>query len=77
MTGLTTLDMLYIALTVFVSVIWVLLSIVLFRLIAILGVIKEITDYYHTVKAYFSMYAKIPEIIKEKVFEVIWKGKHK
>lgn len=71
MTELTILDILYISLIAFVSVIWVLLAIVLVRLIKILWVVQEISAYYYTVKEYLAMYARIPEIIKEKVFELI------
>ena len=74
MVELTTLDILYIALTAFVSVIGVLLAIVLVKLIKILWVVQEITDYYYTIKGYFATYAKIPEMIKDKLFEIIkWK----
>lgn len=75
MTWLTTLDILYIVLSLFTSIIWVLLTIVLIRLIKILWVVVEITNYYNIFKNYLSMYAKIPEMIKEKVFEIIWKKK--
>lgn len=72
---LTTLDLLYIVLTLFVSIIGILLTIALIRLIKILWVVQEITDYYYTVKKYIAMYSQIPEIIKDKVFEIIWKKK--
>lgn len=75
MTVLTTLDILYLVLAFFTSIIWVLLTIVLIRLIKILWVVVEITDYYKVIKSYISMYAKIPEMIKEKVFEIIKKNK--
>lgn len=72
---LTTLDFLYIVLSIFVTIIWVLLTVALMRLVKILWVVQEITDYYYTVKKYMSMYSKIPHIIKDKVFEIIGKKK--
>lgn len=68
---LTTLDILYIALTAFVSVIWVLLSIVLFKLIKVLNVAVEITEYYFKIKSIFVAYSSIPQIIKEKVMSIL------
>ena len=68
---LTTLDILYIALTCFVSVIGVLLAIVLFKLSKILSVVSEITGYYNTVKHALATYAKAPEKLKQKIKEVV------
>lgn len=72
---LTTLDLLFVVLTVFITIIWVLLVIALLRLIKILGVVQEITDYYYTVKKYVAMYSQIPELVKDKVLEIIWRKK--
>ena len=71
MLTLTTLDILHIVLTIFTAIIGTLLTIVLFRVIKILWPVMEIVWYYNQVKEYLSMYAKIPGMIKEKVFEVI------
>lgn len=71
MTGLTTLDILYIVLITFFSVIWVLLTIVLIKLIKILKVAQEVTDYYYTVKEYLAMFERIPGIIKDKILDII------
>ncbi|MDD3646366.1 MAG: hypothetical protein PHH06_03065 [Candidatus Gracilibacteria bacterium] len=72
---LTTLDLLFVVLTVFITIIGVLLVIALLRLIKILGVVQEITDYYYTVKKYVAMYSQIPELVKDKVLEIIGRKK--
>lgn len=72
MITLTSLDILYITLSLFTAVIWTLLSIVLFRVIKILWPVMEILWYYEQVKSYIAMYSQIPWLVKDKVFEVIW-----
>ena len=72
---LTTLDLLYIVLSLFVTIIWVLLTIALIRLVKILWVVQEISGYYYDVKKYMAMYAKIPSMIKDKIFDIIGKKK--
>lgn len=72
MLTLTTLDILYITLSIFTWVIWTLLAIVLFRVIKILWPILEMLDYYKQFKSYLSAYSQIPTMVKERVFEVIW-----
>lgn len=70
LTTLNSLDILYITLSIFVAIIWTLLSIVLFRLIKILWPVMEIVWYYNKLKEYLAMYAQIPSLIKEKIFEL-------
>jgi len=71
MQALTTLDVLYIVLTIFTVIIGTLLAVVLYRVIKILWPITEMVWYYKQVKAYLSLYAQIPLIVKEKILEFI------
>lgn len=64
---LTILEVLYVAIIVFISIIWTLLSIALFRLLKVLKVVVEITDYYNKLKQILGVYSKAPEIFKEKL----------
>ncbi len=70
---LTVLDILYIVLIVFTTIIWTLLIIVLLRLIKILWPIVEIAEFYEKIKLVLVSYAYIPEIIKEKIASVFKK----
>ncbi len=72
MITLTTLDILYIVLSLFTVIVWTLLTIILFKVIKILNPVLEIVDYYNQFKSYLASYKTIPNIIKEKVFEIIW-----
>ncbi len=72
MITLTTLDILYIVLSIFTAIIGTLLAIVLFRVIKILTPVLEIVDYYNQFKSYIASYKAIPGIIKEKIFDIIW-----
>jgi hypothetical protein len=72
MLTLTTLDILYIVLSIFTTIIGTLLAIVLFRVIKIMWPVLEMLWYYEQLKSYLSAYAQIPSMVKEKVFEVIW-----
>jgi len=72
---LTTLDILYITLSIFTWIIGTLLAIVLFKVIKILWPIQEMAGYYNTVKSYIAMYAQIPAMVKEYVFELLTKNK--
>ena len=72
MVTLTTLDILYIVLSLFTVIIWTLLAIVLFKVIKILNPVLEMVDYYNQFKAYLASYRAIPFIIREKIFEIIW-----
>ena len=66
---LTILEILYIVLIIFTSIIWTLLTIVLVRVLKILWPITEIVGIYEKIKGLFSTYANIPDLIKEKVKE--------
>jgi len=61
------LDLYYIVLLFFTIVIWILLILILLRVLKILWVIIEITNYYNILKEYISIYARIPEFIKNKI----------
>lgn len=74
MITLTTLDILYITLSIFTAIVGTLLSIVLFRVIKILGPVMEILEYYEKIKSYLAMYAQIPTMVKDKIFEIFSKS---
>ena len=65
------LEMLYIVLIVFTSVIWTLLIIVLLRVVKILWPVVEMVAVYNKIKQALSVYAHIPELIKERVKEIL------
>jgi len=73
MDALTTLDLLYIALTVFVSVIGVLLAILLYKVIQILAPIQDLTSKYYSVKSYVNQFNELPEVVRSKVMSFIGK----
>ncbi len=75
--SLTILEMLYVVLIVFSSIIWTLLIIVLIRVLKILWPLTEIADFYNKIKKILSWYSQIPEIIKESVKEKFWKSEEK
>ena len=62
---LTILEILYIVLIAFSSVIWTLLIIVLVRVIKILWPVMEIIEFYNKIKQIFSAYASIPDKLKD------------
>lgn len=68
---LTILEILYIVLIMFTSIIWTLLAIVLVKVLKILGPVTEVVEMYNKVKQMFKAYANIPEAIKEKVADVL------
>lgn len=74
MEALTTLDLLYISLSMFTVIIGTLITIVLIRVIKILGPVVEIVWFYNKIKQILSAYSQIPDMIKEKVKETM-KGK--
>lgn len=73
MEALTTLDMLYIALTAFVSVIGVLLAILLYKIIKIITPVQDLTSKYYNVKGYVNQFNELPDIVKDKVMGFIGK----
>lgn len=73
MDALTTLDILYICLSIFVSVIWILFAILLYKVIKILAPIQDLSSKYYDVKWYINQFNEIPEVIKRKVLNMIQK----
>ena len=71
MMTLTILDILYLVLIVFSTIIWTLLIIVLIRIYKILWPMVEILEIYNKIKSIFQAYANIPETIKNKVSETL------
>lgn len=68
---LTILEILYIVLIIFSSIIGTLLVLILVKVLKILWPITELVDIYNKIKNIFKMYASIPDMIKEKVKESI------
>ena len=68
---LTILEVLYIVLIVFWSIIWTLLILVLLRVYKILWPITEMLELYNKIKSIFQAYANIPEMVKNKVSETL------
>lgn len=62
---LTIIEILYIVLIVFSSVIWTLLILILIRVLKILWPVMEILEVYNKIKNIFSAYASIPDKIKD------------
>lgn len=74
MISLTILELLYLVLIFFVTIVGTLLIMILLRLLKILGPITEIADVYYKIKSALSSYAMIPELIKEKIMSIISKN---
>lgn len=71
-----TLEILYIVLIIFTTVIWTLLSIVLYKTIKILNTLQEIIEIYNKVKQIIDIYSQIPEILFTYVKNLIfWEKK--
>ena len=64
-------DIFYIVSTIFVSIIWTMLIIAIYKLIKILSVAKEVTDYYYKMKNFISYFESIPEYYIEKIKNLI------
>ncbi len=73
MLELSILDLLYLILSFFITIIWTLLIIVLLRILKILWPIVEITNMYNKIKQLLSAYAQIPQMIKEKILSLFEK----
>ena len=71
MVTLTIIEILYLVLIVFSSIIWTLLIVVLIRVLKILWPVMEVVEMYNKVKSIIQAYANIPEIIKSKVSETL------
>ena len=74
---LTILEILYLVLIVFSSIIWTLLIVTLLRVIKVLWPIIEMVEFYKKIKQFFIAYKQIPEIFKEKVKEIFNKKEEK
>lgn len=68
---LTILEILYIVLIIFTSIIWTLLTIVLVKVLKILWPVMEVVELYNKIKNILKAYANIPDIIKNKVSETL------
>lgn len=62
---LTILEILYIVLIIFSSIIWTLLISILIRVIKILWPVMEVLELYTKIKSIFSAYASIPDKVKD------------
>lgn len=71
MVTLTILEILYLVLIIFWSIIWTLLILVLIRVLKILWPVVEMLALYHKIKGIFQAYANIPDMIKQKVSETL------
>ena len=68
---LTILQILYIVLIIFTSIIWTLLILVLMRVFKVLWAVVELVEFYNKIKQILSVYAHIPEMIKEKISDIL------
>lgn len=69
-----TIEILYVVLIIFTTVIWTLLSIVLYKTIKILNTLQEIIEIYNKVKQVLDIYSQIPEIILDYIkWFIFWK----
>ncbi|MDD5769613.1 MAG: hypothetical protein PHE25_01490 [Candidatus Gracilibacteria bacterium] len=59
---LSILDVLYLVLILFTTVIGSLLSVVLYKLLGILNALTEIIEIYNNIKRIFLLYSHLPEI---------------
>lgn len=68
---LTILEILYIVLIMFWSIIWTLTILVLVRVLKILWPVMEVVELYNKVKQIIQAYAWIPDMIKQKVADTL------
>ena len=68
---LTILEILYIVLIIFSSIIWTLLVLVLVRVLKILWPVMEVVELYDKIKTIIKAYASIPDMIKQKVADTL------
>ena len=71
MVTLTILEILYLVLIIFWSIIWTLLILILIRVLKILWPVVEMLGLYNKIKSIFQAYANIPDMIKQKVSETL------
>jgi len=67
------IDILYITLIIFTTIIGTLLTLVLIRVMKALWMVMEIVDLYNKVKEIIWAYKQIPDVLKEKAKEFMKK----
>lgn len=73
---LTILEVLYIVLILFTTIVWTLLSIVLYKLIRVLNTLEEIVTIYDNIKNILTLYSKIPDMVFSYIKNLLlWKKK--
>lgn len=73
---LTILEILYIVLIFFTTIVWTLLRVVLYKLIRILNTLEEIFAVYDNIKSILVLYKNIPNMIFSYVRDLLlWKKK--
>lgn len=72
---LEVLDILYITLIIFTTIIGTLLTLVLMRVMKALWMVMEIVDFYNKIKEIISAYKQIPDILKDKAKDFMTKEK--
>lgn len=72
---LEVLDILYITLIIFTTIIGTLLTLVLMRVMKALWMVMEIVDFYEKIKEIISAYKQIPDMIKDKAKDFMTKEK--
>jgi len=70
-TALTSVDIFYIVLTIFVTIIWTMLIVVLKRLLFILSVWEEIAGYFVKIKWFLNYYENIAELYFDKIKNIM------
>ncbi len=72
---LEVIDILYITLTIFTTIIGTLLTLVLMRVMKALWMVMEIVDFYNKIKEIISAYKQIPDMLKDKAKDFMTKEK--
>ena len=72
---LEVIDILYITLIMFTTIIGTLLTLVLIRVMKALWMVMEIVDAYNKVKEIISAYKQIPDMLKDKAKDFMKKEK--
>lgn len=57
------LEILYLVLIIFTSVVWILLSILLYKLLKIVNVLTEMVELYTNIKNVIMVYSNLPQLI--------------
>jgi len=69
------IDMLYLTLIIFTTIIGTLLTLVLMRVMKALWMVMEVVDFYNKIKEIISAYKQIPDMLKEKAKDFMTKEK--